>query len=315
MSNVKPLINERPPLSPVFWGATKVGKGIPYRVKPNDTWISVANFYRLNPKELIYFNFQTYNTDEVNWCLRTFVGCNTSIDGGKNWAFKGASIGIIYIPIQVEDMEEEFIEIKPRVEDTITVPEYDDSNFLDALGKGLDIFGVLDTTLAVWAAKLGITIEGGLIAVGALAALIGPAVAVGSPHGEALRKHNRNYFFEGFSYGIIMKAQGWSNDVIQRHYKKQFPIQVPNYVEKAKTFQQLYNTGLLIGIMKGEKFNRVDDKALRGYLRQQMTKDERQYYTGNWDNWSVRKFRDYYDRLASILKNKMLSNNLQFKFR
>jgi hypothetical protein len=73
-------------------------KSYPYRVGPTDDWYAIARKFRLSAAKLIHFNFQTNNPDEVNWYLRRRTGCLTPTSDGKNWMFKGARPGIIYIP-------------------------------------------------------------------------------------------------------------------------------------------------------------------------------------------------------------------------
>ena len=51
--------------------------GTPYRVKDGDDWLSVASKFRVGVQSLIKHNFDTLNTNEVNWYLRTRVGCVT----------------------------------------------------------------------------------------------------------------------------------------------------------------------------------------------------------------------------------------------
>jgi hypothetical protein len=71
----------------------------PYRVGDKDSFVSVALRYKLQPWQLIYANFKTRNEGEVNWYLRTRVGCNRPTRNGKNWRFSAsASPGIIHIP-------------------------------------------------------------------------------------------------------------------------------------------------------------------------------------------------------------------------
>jgi hypothetical protein len=61
--------------------------GTQYRVKTTDDWGSVARAHGISAKELIYFNFGTTDPPEVNWFLRTMVGCVKSTHDGNNWMF------------------------------------------------------------------------------------------------------------------------------------------------------------------------------------------------------------------------------------
>jgi len=90
-------------------------RGDRHAVKKGETWVSIANASGLDPWDLIDFNFpgtkRTKQTDsqramrQVNWYLREYVGCKTSLDG-ENWAFDSGLIqgkgvwkgGVIYTP-------------------------------------------------------------------------------------------------------------------------------------------------------------------------------------------------------------------------
>jgi N-acetylmuramoyl-L-alanine amidase len=100
---------ERRPQSPVPLNLPNGGK--PHPVKDDETWETVAEQYGLLPLELVYFNFKTFDSDEVNWYLRHYVGCTKPTRDGLNWRFssgldKGKSKrlpgqrewGVVYIP-------------------------------------------------------------------------------------------------------------------------------------------------------------------------------------------------------------------------
>lgn len=75
--------------------------GIPYKVRDRDSWKSLAARCKVPPDWLVYYNFQTNNSKEVNWLLREVVGCNVHTPDGHNWMFsKSAKPGIIYLPFQ-----------------------------------------------------------------------------------------------------------------------------------------------------------------------------------------------------------------------
>ena len=63
--------------------------------------------------------------------------------------------------------------------------------------------------------------------------------------------------------------------------------------------------------------NAVDKLNLFTMLRSELTDTERQdtYPKDNVQEWSERKRKDYYDRLAAILKDIILKKNLKVKFR
>ena len=79
---------------------------IPYRVKTGDSWDSVAQAHKLTAWQLIEFNFPVIKNTanfqlkcrEVNWLLRTHVGCTKSSDG-KNYRFDATyNPGRVYLP-------------------------------------------------------------------------------------------------------------------------------------------------------------------------------------------------------------------------
>jgi hypothetical protein len=90
-----PLANRFPP-----------GDGRAYAVRSGDSWTSIANSVGLDPWQLIEFNFPFIagvtpfdeKCRQVNWLMRTHVGCTTSRDG-INYTFDSSdSPGWIYLP-------------------------------------------------------------------------------------------------------------------------------------------------------------------------------------------------------------------------
>lgn len=325
---VKPLRTEKTPIPLIYW--SQPYDSTPYTVKDNDTWASVARDFSVEPGKyftgnstqyLIWFNFRTNDTDEVNWYLREFVGCNVSKDGGNNWAFSdSADPGVIYIPHRIRDFEEEegtvIVGKKGIKGNVISAPGYDDSNFLDTLSKALDIFQMVELGVPSLGITLPLLVEAGLIGIGALAGVIGPAVAVGAPHADALRATSRKHFFEGFSIGLVMSANGASENYIRQRHEMRTPPPNAVYMEKRETFKKLHNAGLTLGIARGKQFNTVNRKNFFVYLHSQLRGSDRQYFdTGSWQEWSVNKKKEYYNLLSGMVKDKMLSNNLQLKIK
>jgi hypothetical protein len=56
-------------------------------------------------------------------------------------------------------------------------------------------------------------------------------------------------------------------------------------------------------------------RTLFGLLRSRLSDAEARDWSGDVKAWSLRKRRDYYERLAGILKQIMLDNDLQVTFR
>ncbi len=75
------------------------GTVLRHRVRTGDNWWSVGKKYGFNdPWDIIGFNYNTRDPEEVNWYLQELVGCTRSSDG-KNYSFDSSDrFGIIYIP-------------------------------------------------------------------------------------------------------------------------------------------------------------------------------------------------------------------------
>jgi hypothetical protein len=57
-------------------------------VTPWDDWWTLRTFLHTeDPWDLIFFNFQTYDPDEVNWYLYEKVGCRGTSLSGRNYRF------------------------------------------------------------------------------------------------------------------------------------------------------------------------------------------------------------------------------------
>ena len=60
-------------------------------------WQTVACNWSVDVADLIWFNFGTNDPRRINWYLHYYVGCHKSNDG-KNFSFREADPGLIYIP-------------------------------------------------------------------------------------------------------------------------------------------------------------------------------------------------------------------------
>jgi hypothetical protein len=93
------MANERAPADPLPSDFVPEGHAAIHRVSDGEDWASVADRYGVEVADLISFNFHTRNPEEIIWYLRRNVGCDTSRDGGLNWAFSSsADPGLIYVP-------------------------------------------------------------------------------------------------------------------------------------------------------------------------------------------------------------------------
>lgn len=321
---VTPLRNEfRPPkpLSP--W--VQPPNTFRYKVTTGDTWLTLGarNNHEYGEQGLIWINFKLspldYRyTDQVNWYLREYVGCRHSFDAGRNWAFTDdANPGYIFLPYPTYEMDN--LTIKgSRGLGGVNAPQYDDENWYDKIKIDhlLDIYGAVDMGISVSEVALPALVEAGMIPAGAATAVVGPLVGLGSAHDEALKSTSRQFFFSGFCSALVMKADGWTAEKVDAFYPPlQYPPANDVYSEKRETFRVLYNYGLKAGLLQGGRLNQVDIKNLFVFLRSRLKPTEAREYSGALKDWSVQKRKNYYDRLASILKDDMLKNNLQLRLR
>ena len=273
---VKPLRNEKYPVKLVRpW--VQPPDTFRYKVKTGDTWLSLGarNNHQWGEHHIIWINFglsptDPFYTDQVNWYLREYVGCRHSLDGGKNWAFTDdADPGYIFMPTPYYNADPIVITGKPGTGGVVSAPQYDDANLYDTISKALDIQGVVDMGLSTLEIPLPVLLELGFMVIGFLAAVVGPAIAVGAPHNDALRATSRDFFFTGFSRTYVMKADNWSTSTVESFYP---PLKLPPlnsvYPEKRETFRHLYNAGLKIGVHQAGKMNSVDNSIFSpGFAR------------------------------------------------
>lgn len=91
---------EKKPVSATFPPKT----GISYKVRSGDTWGTIAVANGISVLDLIMFNFgfspsKKIDPAEVNWCLRSWVGCKRTTFDKKNWIFSDdANPGLIFVP-------------------------------------------------------------------------------------------------------------------------------------------------------------------------------------------------------------------------
>ena len=322
-ANVQPLQNERAPANPIRpW--VQPPDSYRYKVKSGDTWLTLATGYKhfqwFDASHLIWVNFglsptEAFYTEQVNWYLREYVGCWKSLDGGRNWAFNDADPGYIYLPNKAYRDDPHVITGKRGTGGIISAPQYDDQNFYDTLSKALDIFGMVDSGVGTLEIALPSLVEAGFIVAGALAGVIGPSVALGGGHNDALRKTSRDFFFTGFCRALVMRADGWLAGTIETMYP---PLRYPPlnsvYPEKRESFRKLYNFGLKAGVLQGRRMNAVDIRNMFTFLRLRLTAAEReQYQKDSVTSWSFGKKKDYYGRLGSILAEEILKKNLRVK--
>jgi hypothetical protein len=319
---VQPLRNERRPLKPINpW--IQPPDTYKYKVKTGDTWLTLGaqNNHQFGEHQLIWINFglsptEHFYTDQVNWYLREYVGCRHSLDNGRNWAFTDdANPGYIFLPFLTYDMDAIAITGKPGI-GGVSAPGYNDQNGFDTISKALDIYNMADLGIGVLEIPVGALVEGGMIVVGPLVAAIGGPVALGAAWNVGLRHKTREHFFTAFCSTFVMTADGWSAETVDNFNPQwAYPPLESIFPEKAEGFRQLHNFALKIGRLQGSRLNTVDQKNLFALLRSRLSNAEARDWSGDVKAWPLWKRKDYYERLASILKQIMLDNDLQVKFR
>ena len=148
--------------------------------------------------------------------------------------------------------------------------------------------------MQMWRVPLPMLIEAGFIVVGALAGVVGPAIAVGAGHNDALRNNTREYFFTGFCSTLVMKADNWSTETVENFYPplQNLPLN-SKYPEKRESFRQIYNAALKAGLIQAKKMNAVDKFNLFTLLRSRLTETERtvEYPKNEVQSWSKKRRR------------------------
>jgi hypothetical protein len=200
----------------------------------------------------------------------------------------------------------------------VSAPQLTNQNAYDTISKALDIYGAVDTGIGISGVTLPALLQAGFIVAGALVATVAPAIGVGAAHNDALRKTSRDFFFDGFCRTLVMRADNWSTNTVEAYWP---PLKDPPfnsvYKEKRESFRFLYNAGLKAGVLQARADERGGHKepVRPASLKAQTVRLEE--YPADVDEvqgWSPQKRKDYYGRLASILKDIILKKNLQVKF-
>jgi hypothetical protein len=267
---------------------------------PDDTWESVAQQYSMDVRRLIYFNFKTNNPQQVNFYLRTYVGCNTPSPTRWNWTFRRAMPGIIYLPVITMDFSPDdqrlgpgVIDVKPDVPDfSFKDPEWAEK-FNKWLGKILpEVERVVKGTL--WLAN----------------------VTVGAPTQAYIRDNCEKEYFSGISLGIVLGADKREEGfILGRGFKNHFHSHDTD--PKINDLYQLaYAIGLATGLNYADKMNEAQRSRLRNAVRSHMDLSR---YPDFYDRDAWRKgtfLRNYYIVAAGFFRQFLLpywlNGSLQF---
>ena len=311
--NPRTLRIERSPRKPLPAGFRPPG-GSPYTVQDGDSWKSLATRWGVDVKKLVYFNFKTNDSDEVNWYLSHVTGCNKPTPDGFNWTFSsGAKPGIIYRPPIQGD--EEVITVGPPGQNEL-------GKFLDDLPEDLEDKGLhhlhqihfaLDILefvhMAIGVAAIGELSVGvlGLEITGPFAAELAVILSIGIPYMEAIDRRKRDWALRGISYGVVLGANGADKNYVRANFVLRDPKafsdgQNPDQYTK---YQIAYTMYLWKGFAYGKQLNNPERAKLFAYLTAQggRWRDEE---LQNWSNWSYAAKKDYYERLGAIFRRDFL---------
>jgi hypothetical protein len=297
----KPI--ERQPANPLPVNYQPFGS-IQYKVKDLETWEDIAGRHRLDVHELIYFNFQTNNPDEVNWYLRRNVGCNVESPSRLNWAFSSsANPGIIYLPISYKHVKPKETKKKQTNVSPIALYFEGPSSPFDKIGKIFDVYQLIDIGMAIFA---GAAAEGALLFGGTVTAVLGPFVMMGQLAEAPIIELKKQQMSAGLPLGIVLGADGRSLQWVKTHngydrYVKTQKVQNTHYPEYGKELADLYNKSFFYGHAIGQQFSQQARGNLFRFLGGQLSRYARTEYRGDPKLWTDRKQADFYRLLASIL--------------
>lgn len=284
--------------APIYVGGRKGGK-------PTDTWETVATEYRMNVMDLIKFNFKTTHSDEVNWYLRTRVGCRVASGSGNNWTFRDADPGMIYIPQLKIRFGPTVIEGNPgiKVDWEQTAKELEkmfDAGIWSVTGKILDVVGASD--LALTFAEIGMPLAWGVgMSVAGVASLL---MAIGAPHVDAFNNIRKQQVLWGYSYGVLFGVDKKKLDFMQSLGLDRRPINSAHYPAQEKAFQEAYRVGLVLGYTVGrKKMNLPQKKALFIMLQNTIGMNR---FPQDLGDWTTADWRTYYIEGAREFRKTML---------
>lgn len=269
------------------------GPNVAYRPgtdpKRLEDWKTVATDFKVNVEYLIYYNFQTNNPDIVNWYLKHYVGCTKTRDG-LNWAFSpDMNPGLIYIPTEAFDFTEIII---PGVSGRNQLARYIDRMKEDIEGSEsenwerrhfiLDLAEAAHIAIGVAGAELGIASLGLEIA-GPFMTLAGTFLSLGGAVLGAVEYKKQDQTLRGFSYGVVLGANGTSNQWIRSSWFRQGQyFSDVNYPEYVKQYESSYYSGLVHGIAYGRLLNGYEAAVLMKMLSSKAQRDEDDYIK-YWD--------------------------------
>ncbi|SPE27224.1 hypothetical protein SBA2_340010 [Acidobacteriia bacterium SbA2] len=124
---------------------------------------------------------------------------------------------------------------------------------------------------------------------------------------EAIDYAKRSWFIRGFSYGVVLGANGARNSYVFDKFKlEEGAFQNSWYPDQAKAFQNAYHSGLLKGLAYGRQLNLAESGKLMKILHAKVGRWSPEELR-NWDNWGHRAKIDYYQWLAAEFRGSFMA--------
>ncbi|HWF48122.1 MAG TPA: hypothetical protein VG168_14025 [Bryobacteraceae bacterium] len=309
---------ERQPKKPVSKTYIPGDYDSAYKVQDNDDWNTVAQMYSLDVKALIYYNFHTYDPDEVNWYLRRNVGCIVPTKDHKNWTFRKAKPGIIYIypPGYVFKPPAPWVNpLAKMLAHKTSLAQFLDAHANDASDEGHieQVHFVLDVAEVV---HIGLSVAGiGELSFGALSmevaaplmAEVAVFLGIAAGYADAIESLKRKEYLDGLSEGIVLGANQASIHYVKSYFWKKYPIENSYFPEQSKNLQNMHNLGIVTGYRYGQQLDQAESQTLFHELNARMRpirpNPEVQYGQDYWSKWGEHARTEYYQDAAIVFRS------------
>jgi hypothetical protein len=295
---------EREPADPLPSDFVPDGHVAVHRVSDGENWASVADHYDVEVADLIFFNFHTRDTDEINWYLRRNVGCDTSIDGDVNWAFSSsAEPGLIYIPpAEVISFDEEVI--TPRSDSASRLKFIVPETGHEFAGEFMETFPVALSLEEAVIDIVELVSEGELIgqlgvAFPVASAVIGTWFGLGAGYAGARADIAKDRMARGFSQGVMLGSDGRQGnaDLLKQRFWMWSPAKDAADAEAGTIAQNAYNTGLAAGFIQGRELSKEQREWLWRDIGRRMGDDLS--WRGETDTWGEAQWVEWYSDTAA----------------
>jgi hypothetical protein len=302
----RPIELGRPPKNPLKPSFVPPGCR-PHKVQDGEDWHTVANVNYLDVNALVFVNFYTNNTDEVNWYLRHRVGCHVSRDG-RNYAFSSdAKPGIIYIPwpnlptVRIVDPP------KNSLAKFLREHSNDPDESLEKLHFALDVVEVAHIGLGiteVGALSLGVA---SFEVLAPLAAEASVFIGIAAGYSNTIESLKRNQYYDGLSEGIVLGANQALPTYVGNNFWLKRPVDTPYFPEQGKNLQNVHNVGIAEGYKFGKQLTTEESQTLFHEINLRMPpiapNPETSMGPDYWSQMNERARKVYYQNAAIVFRS------------